>query len=379
VLEGLTVAPVAGSPGEIAPQVKVGPGSALTANGDLVHLDDEVVLVLADVAPDEATPGAGGLFRDCQRPTGSGTVYGDGVYLLVVAPASGFRERAPASGLEENGTVTGCGSRYEVEGVSFRLVKWTPTASEGQPDDLADLLAPPVTASQSLLRNRVAHRFLGTEARADLAAYPFSASEGSPVFADYGPMVELKAAGLVGACDVPLAVLYWPEDSLVFIDRWSVVRHPVPPALSPTWGAFTGRRLVAEGRARFLQFQRQIDEATPLSAAPAQIRALDAFRFLPPVGLLPVHDGQGGMQRGVDLTRFFDGVLPYYGGYEPPISGELAPWLVEQSLLLPAIDLERGDPVLVLKPTAAEQSSRYRIFASPQAASCLTWGYYAYG
>ena len=213
-------------PSEGEPRVLVRPGAGLNRLGGLVQLSAEVVLELAALPPGATEPDAA-LFHTCGRPTGSGTIDGDGVYLLTVRPASGFRERAPASGLESNGRVTGCGSRYAVEGVSFRLVPWVPTAPAGS-DGLVDLLNNPASGTPSLLRNWVAHRFLGSEALAAFAANPFAPADPLALPGQPGPLSDLHRAGQIEDCDLPLALVYWPAGGIGCVDPWPVRRAPAP-------------------------------------------------------------------------------------------------------------------------------------------------------
>ncbi|MCK7496558.1 MAG: hypothetical protein MZW92_40825 [Comamonadaceae bacterium] len=99
---------------------------------------------------------------------------GVGVYVLVMSPAAGYKDRAPMSGLGDAGVVKGCGSRYVSEGVRFRLVEPPIVDAAERPDAAADALLrelltgpePPTRDDPqrlSLLRNLVAHRLLASE------------------------------------------------------------------------------------------------------------------------------------------------------------------------------------------------------------------------
>src|SRR5689334_9587857 len=96
------------------PVVGVKKGLAINRKGQVLSLpnDDEVTLIRRiELPPPEA-----GMFGDCGLPTSTFTNLDRGVYLFVVGPASTFRERAPMRSVEPNNAVTGCGSKYAVEG-----------------------------------------------------------------------------------------------------------------------------------------------------------------------------------------------------------------------------------------------------------------------
>jgi hypothetical protein len=295
-----------------------------------------------------------GLFQSCLRPTGAGAIDGDGVYLLVVRPASGFRERAPSSGLESDGKVTGCGSRYAMEGVTFRLVPWVPSAAPGQ-DGLVDLLNDPASETVSLLRNWVAHRFLGSEALEVLAADPFRPGAADTLPGRPGALSDLVQAGQIDDCDLPLALLYWPVGGLQWVDPWAVRRAPTPAAFDPQWSVYLGAGTAAAGQARLRQFQHQLDDllAASTTTGAADIRAARDFHFLPPLALLPVHPASLDLTsavgaRGIHAEDFF-GEIPT--APRRVIDGALLPSLMDRSLTLPALDLDRGEVIHVYQTT----------------------------
>ena len=170
------------------------------------------------------------MFAACEPPQATSVLTGTGVYILVLAPASGFEGRAPVSGLGGNGaTGGGCGSRFAVEGVQFRLVSLPvssmPGISPTLREQLNQLMASGNVASLSKLRNLLAHVCFGTEALQEFFRDPFKRVNNTPLYATYGALDALRAAGSLSDCDVPLALLYWTTQGIQFVDMWSVRRR----------------------------------------------------------------------------------------------------------------------------------------------------------
>jgi hypothetical protein len=135
-----------------------------------------------------------------------------------------------------------------------------------------------ITLTDNNRRNLLAHWCYGSWNLSNLSRNPFSFG------LDYSGLVSVNPADLT-ACDLPLAVFYWTGNRLNFVDMWSVRRRLVrPDGLVDAWKGVLSERRVADGQARFLQFQDQ------LSTIPVNnnTRAVDYFYFLPPVGFLPV-------------------------------------------------------------------------------------------
>lgn len=251
-----------------APVVTVRAGLAINRRGQTLSLpaDADVTLVrrLDAGAPAPQT------FDTC-RPLQAGTyIAGDGVYVLTVAPAQGTEGRAPTSGL--GNAVASCNTDAVVEGVQFRLVQINPpfiTEAELQ--------------QTARLRNLVAHKCFGTAELAEMAADPFGPRPGT-----YGLLDELRAAPLTD-CDVPLAVLYWTlADGLKFVDAWAVRRRLTSRQRSDRWSPFLDDRRASEAEAAFLQFEEQIEDIRATETNLASLALASRFKYLPPVGLLPV-------------------------------------------------------------------------------------------
>lgn len=117
IIEGLEVSLVAAGSGEVTPTLGISPGIALNGKGQDLRLAIPITLSLSDItAPVGATAG---LFAPSSTaPTGV-VRGGEGVHVLVLSPASGFRERAPTSGLDRDGKAIGCGSRYGSKASGF--------------------------------------------------------------------------------------------------------------------------------------------------------------------------------------------------------------------------------------------------------------------
>jgi hypothetical protein len=296
-----------------SPLVRVAAGLAVNGGGQTLELPSDEVVALARAT--DPPPAGTGLFRTCEPPAAHVEGPGEGFYVLTLAPASGFRGRAPASGLSDPTAGAGCGSRWAVEGVRFRLLPLDPLKvsglSEGTKQLLEDeLLGATGEAPLARLRNVVAHLCLGTEALGGFASDPF-AREALPsggmeaALADYGALDDLLDAGTLTECDVPLALVHWRVEGVVFADNWAVRRRLAAPPAAASWPTLSGGRRRAEAEAVLFQFQEQLGAVIERAANPAAIRAREYFRWLPPVGLAPM---TGGVQEGVAAATFLDGL-----------------------------------------------------------------------
>ncbi len=301
VVAGLEVKVENDGAGDGPPVLAVGRGLAIDLKGRTLELAQDAKIALARQV--EPSPETGG-FTDCLSLDTDLMGVGDGVYVLLLAPASGFEERAPKSGLEDDGRVAGCGSRYRVEGVKFRLAELELGATAA-----AGLLG--ATRSQlaelSKLRNTVAHLCFGSQELAGFAGDPFARSDGKSPYLAYGLLDELRRLGQLDDCEVPLALFSWSLERVQYLDSWSVRRRPAGTVPSAAWPTLTGDRRRAEAEARLLQFQEHLEWLMQPAVAvnPATIRATDYFRYLPPAGLLPLRDSA--RPRGFASSEFFAG------------------------------------------------------------------------
>jgi hypothetical protein len=254
--------------------VTVSPGLAVSRRGQALLLPQAADVLLVG-EPGSAAAEAG-TFVVCGTPAGTAQPTGTGVYILVLSPASEFQERAPSVGLGDNGVARGCGSRYLVQGVQFRLLPLSVPAGFSIPGDA------------KTLRNRLAHLCIGTATVRQFPQDPFTPLE------SYGPIDELRLLEgdrRLTDCDVPLALIYWAANGVRFVDMWSVRRRLVQPSTAVAWPVLVGERRVAEAEAAFLQFQDELEQIADEEPDPAEVKANEHFRYLPPAGFLPVASG----------------------------------------------------------------------------------------
>jgi hypothetical protein len=301
-----------------SPTLTIAPGLAINRLGQTLRLSTAVDLSL--VRPPTATTGTDILdFRDCVQPLNGVYIVDSGVYLLAVCPISAKQGRAPVSGLGNE--TSACNSKYTVEGVQFLL---------------ASIAASDLPVFNTLQRrNLVAYRAFGLDA---WSATPFGAQP-----AEIGLVDHLRATGRLHDCDVPLAVFAWVSGSSIEdLDTWAVRRRITRPwpddesfsVLSDT------RRSVAE--AGVLQFRSHLES---LLASGAAATAAQAFRYLPPVGYLPVGVG------GVNWPSFLGGLTD---GRLTRVSPGLLREIVQESLDIDPIDTTHPVPVRVYAHAAAD-------------------------
>ncbi|MBZ5569168.1 MAG: hypothetical protein LAN64_15120 [Acidobacteriia bacterium] len=338
-------------------------GLALNRKGQAVALPADVDLALVPQA--EVEDAEAGLFAVCQPPQ-IPILTNPGLYVLTLMPASQLsKESAPKTEVFDDGAATTCGSRYVDEGAKFRTVALDlgtspdPNSLAGQALNLAtqldllrtqlaktsgaaaDNLRAQIAPRMSRFRNCAAHLCFGTEQFANFPANPFGRSNGSSLFDEYGAIDHLHDLAKLTDCEVPLALLYWTNTGLQFVDMWSVRRPVFPPTASDAWAPLAGRRRAVEGLAMFLQFQCHLAgllTAIKSASALASVVAADYFAYLPATGFIPVGGAKSSI--GLDYQRFFQGHT-----YRDPvfIEGAKLETLVHTSLLLPPINLGSGE------------------------------------
>lgn len=277
---GLDVALAPGLGSATQPVLKVGCGLAVNKLGDVLELGTDTTIVLSTDPASPTSTDEG--FTVCQ-PTGTAYSGTTGLFLLTLASASSAHGRAPVSGLG-NGDAA-CNVDYKVDGVKFQLVQLVIDTS------LAD--------HPDLMRNRIAHLMFGTVDPARLSEMIDPFSHGSST---YG-LLDLLPANCVGDDCVPLALLRWTAEGVVFLDRWAVRRRIAAPIAADRWPTLIGERHRAEAEAMFLQFEDQIEDLLAASPAPASVAASSYFAFLPPAGIVPVATTGG--SPGFDPPTFF--------------------------------------------------------------------------
>jgi hypothetical protein len=329
VVEGLTVEVQAVPAGTVRRTVTIAKGYAINAEGDTLWLQDDLV---ADVVPPIAVPEAPAtLFARCRNgATPEPTVpVGVGLYVLVIYPASAYRERAAKSGLGSEGRIIGCGDRFAVDGVRFRLERLDPSNISGASTELQAELATLLSqtgdvAKRSLLRNLAAHLCFGTPELAQFAVDPFARRDGMSALLRHGAVDDLRdlRPRRISGCDVPLALILWDTTGIAFVDMWAVRRRPVPPPRSSEWPLLAGEGAAVEGEARLLQFQAHATDLAQELADPTAGEARACFRYLPAAGILPMVGGPA--QPGFAYPRFFTGVPHRNNG---PRAGEISPFV----------------------------------------------------
>jgi hypothetical protein len=312
VVEGLTIEVAAGSTAA-RPLVTVSPGLALSRSGLALGLPDETDVALARTAP---RPGSepGGLFADCQPYTASEYSTGAGVYLLAIGPAATEEGLAPVSGLHN--AETPCNTAYAVEAVSFRLVRLALPLSE-----LSD---------RPHLRNRVAYRMFAPAEVAELERDPFGGS-----LTKYGLLDQLRGVCLYDD-EVPLSLIGWEAGvGITFVDHWSVRRRVVRRGIGGRFGPQASDRLLAEGEARFLQFQEHAADRIRAGGAD-ELNAVDEFERLPSAGFLRIV----GPTAGFHAPNFFTGLTTRGPAF---IERERVEPLLRASFDYPPIELDSDE------------------------------------
>jgi hypothetical protein len=371
VVHGLWIEQDATAPAGTS-RVTISKGEALSPYGDVLTLQNDLTLTLSAVAEDAADAPDASLFKECAPPETEAVPTGDGFYVLTIAPRSRFEEAAPMRSLTEDSACAGCGKRWAVPGVAFRLVPFDPLNVPGQDpataDSLAELLTgTPGTAALSRLRNIVAHLCFGSDELADFVTDPFAIEASAPRLEAYGTVDYLRSLGVLDGCELPLAVVYWTGRGIEFVDCWSVRRGPVAAALSDTWPSLSTLRLNRENHARLLQFQDQFTRVIAEAAFPSTVVARNYFRYLPAAGLLPIATAA---RIGPTGEAFFS-AQPKREPVEY-INGEQLRAAFDRSWSLDPIDLDGAEMVWLYRPwqqdparSTGRTDRAYLLFTSP--------------
>jgi hypothetical protein len=314
IAHGLEVSVVGARPVD-QPAVNVKAGLAVNRSGQLLYLKSDTVVQLVRPAHQAVAPPQ--LFHACTPPQSGTYVADSGVYLLTLCSAGAGDGLAVVSGLGD--TPRGCNIKYSVDAVEVRLLELPIDATT-----LADL---------DRLRNAVAYKCFGALHLNDFATDPFAA-----VNIDTAPVTlldQLRASTLTD-CDVPLGCLYWTATGgIQWLDLWSV-RRRVTRTASATANTLLSDTRLAIGEAMVLQFQEQL-ATIPLNLSSTTIQGRSRFRYLPPLGLLPV--ARLGVP-GFDANVFLTGV-PHR---DPEfIDAAALSSLAREAVQHPPIDVESGE------------------------------------
>lgn len=265
VVEGLTVVRADTT------SVRVAAGLGLNRQGQIIRLPAPITLNLAPQAAETQPVEDAGRFKECMLQSASGGSVSQGAYLLTVVPASRLEGLAPIKATAGSTIPPGCAGKWEVEGLQFKAIRlngFNPTASG---------------VTNQNRRNLLAHWCYGSQELRTLPHDPFSFD------AIYGGLDQIDPADLT-PCDLPLAVFYWNGSAIAApgdVDVWSARRRLIGSDALTGWEGLLSERRVAEGHARFLQFQEHLDTLRA-AGSPASTAARTHFRFLPPVGYLPI-------------------------------------------------------------------------------------------
>jgi len=294
------------------PVVHIKAGLAFNREGLALRLKNSVHVALArsfEVGSVDC------LFKNWAVLGGGTYVAGAGVYVLTIAPAESTEGRAASNGLDP-GNVR-CNTDTTVEAVQFRLLQVKPAL-------YADL-----NVAAPSFRNQLAYRCFGAGIQADW----FENLLGATPRQD--DLLEFLRKNILSPLEVPLGLLFFTGAAdLEFIDVWAVRRslnhYDSDPLMS-----LVGSRRLAIGQAMFMQFQQHISLLLNQSADPESIIAADYFRFLPPVGIIPLLSNN--FPRGLHQDLFFDGIVHHPIVY---IEAARAEALMRHALHYPPIDIK---------------------------------------
>ncbi|MER5427923.1 hypothetical protein [Streptomyces sp. NPDC002588] len=301
-------------------------GTAISPSGQPVVAPRTITLALT--LPTSTTTGAGSaVFRRC---SGSGASSGvtPGGYLLTARQVQQPQGQSPLAPPPDSTMSPGCAARWTAEGVEIRAIALP---------DLTTVSG--ITATTDNLRNLTAHWCYGTD---QLTSLPYSPFAFDPAYSGFD---RLAPADLTDR-DVPLAVFRWNGQSVVDLDIWSARRRIVSPdPVASAWSGLVADRRDADGQARFLQFQEQIDHLAGIGTT-RFLHCSTNFGLLPPVGFLPtVFQSHEIVPATVAATKpsatfaesafdpwyFFNGVAAYGG----VIDWAVADFALRQSWQLP--------------------------------------------
>jgi hypothetical protein len=246
-------------------------GLGLNRRGDVIHLAaDKVTLPIQPITADTTPLRRPARFEVCDPddPDQPAAVT-SGAYLLTATPLAQLEGFVPRRACDGTGT-SNCANQWEVEGVEFKIIR-------------LDKYKAPTGNRAKRNRNLLAHWFYGSDKINGLMRDPLKFP------ANYTGFSAIPAVDF-NECDLPLAVFYWAGNKIDFVDEWAVRRRPIHPYPAKKWAANLSDQRTAEGQARYLQFQDHIaDLQAEFGTKTDDIRAVDRFAFLPPVGILPVN------------------------------------------------------------------------------------------
>jgi hypothetical protein len=326
--------------------VQVNAGEAVNRLGQVLYLSQAQSVSLLE-APKTTGMVRARQFNACEQ-AGSG-IYGSdaGLYLLALCPGESVEDRAVLSGLSS--AAAACNSKYRVEGVQFKLILLPAMGNTADPG----------------FRNQTAfEEFIEADMTALSLQDPFDTPNVSR-----GRLDGLRPDTLTDE-DVPLAVILRDPLGIVYADNWSVRRRVRINANEPhiPWHLFVSDRRRGEAEAAFMQFQEQLTDILRNEAESVSIMsAADRFKYLPPVGFLPV-----GGDYGFNWRKFLGSHAPAQAtAVDAGLLGKILlegmqcePFQVEASQLVPVdVFIIKDDPSFVLFARTTEGRLRLEIDA----------------
>lgn len=345
VLNGMEVKLVTAGTNGTIPTVSITKGMALNREGGVLELKGDISLTLVreSIIPRTRTTN----FAPCKSVDPRLIPTGTGIYILVAAPAAGYKGRAPMHHMEDNGKISACNHRYEVDGLQFKLVYMDITNSSiaggSIGKEILNFINKTGAGDRSKLRNLLAHLCLGTGTAADFTTDLFRAAGSSAAVTGYGPLDALRKVKCLDSSDVPLALILWTITGLEFVDMWSVRRKVHSPYIyEDTPYPVTDRR-TAELESTHLQFQEHLTSLFRSSSDKrlrSGVKAKDYFLFLPAVGMIPL-DKDGADKYSEDIKiKFFEDLAVRAPVF---IEGVKLRHLISTSFSYDPIDLEKKE------------------------------------
>lgn len=309
-LEAIPRAPLDG-----VPAIRVRRGLGFNRDGDPVQLTRTVDVRLVPRGHDVSADA--GLFAICAPPQHVPDLANIGLYVLLARPASALStERAPMTDMGSSGVGGSCGSRWARAGAAFSVAPLPLAPAGSTPTPLAAYAAalaadveedlelrrrggsafPAAVALRlagrlSRLRNAAAYLCFGTDGTGAALSQPLPPPDSMAPPAVRNAIDAMRVRDELDACDLPLAVFYLSRSGVEWVDAWAVRRPLAPTVAAGELALLPTTRHGGDAVARILQFQAQLGglQASGLSSTQLnQASAADFFRYLPPVGLLPV-------------------------------------------------------------------------------------------
>ncbi|HYJ03869.1 MAG TPA: hypothetical protein VEX43_01965 [Chthoniobacterales bacterium] len=324
---GLEVTPADTSPPD-DPIVNITAGLAVNRAGQTLRLQcDQRVALLRPPDPANADTC---IFNDCD-PKAAGTTLasGTGFYVLLIAPASRSEGKTKVSGLGNDAAL--CNSQFNSEGVKFRLLRLNVAAG----------------ANASQVRNAVAYQCFGLR---ETSANDFAQGALTRTPPSRRGIEALVPSGYLTTGDVPLAIIEWKAGGIGFVDQWPARRRISRPAASVLWDPLLGDNRLAEGEAMLAQFQDQIGDLRAVVNAD-RTRAVEHFRYLPPVGIVPLANNR--FANGFHDELFFDTITRHPLVH---IEGARLEALLRAALHYPPVDLNSRVMLWVYRVRENEQA-----------------------